>query len=110
MLALQTAWLLSSDPILESRLDQSDKDKEEKDDTRTQVRSRIWLAVSEAALEPEAFLLPEFRHLFKVHLALFLTLCVLWQLSCCDRSAAPRSNWHCQKISTMGTLPSWHSL
>ena len=80
MLALQTVWLLWSGPTLESRFDKSDKDKEEKADRRMQVKSRIWLAVSEAALKPEAFLLPEFRHLFKVHLTLFLTRRVVTDL------------------------------
>ena len=31
-----------------------------------QVKSSIWSTVSVAALNPESFLFPEFRHLFKV--------------------------------------------
>ena len=87
MLALQTAWLLWSGPTLESRLktnlgsnrdeesEGNNKDKVKKREKKsTQVRSRIWLAVSEAAFKPEAFLVPEFRHLFKVHLTAFFII------------------------------------
>ena len=47
-------------------------EKEREYEIRMQVKSRIWLAVSEAAFKPENFLLPEFRHLFQVHLAALL--------------------------------------
>ena len=86
MLALQTAWLLWLGPTLESRLknlgysheEDKDKDKDkEKNERSLQVRSRIWLAVSEASSKPEAFLIPEFRHLFKVHVTLFLVIIIV---------------------------------
>ena len=36
-----------------------------------QVKSSIWSTVSVAALNPESFLFPEFRHMFKVEIKFF---------------------------------------
>ena len=60
-----------------------------------QVKSSIWSTVSVAALNPESFLFPEFRHLFKVKINYFChsyscgSNIILTLQVCCPSELAP---------------------